>query len=186
VSEPVAVNATTTEQEYEFEAWVPDDLPEGETDESVANIFKAQLVRLAALDGFQINPATYASEDGEPAPRGPSDPTPGRVVVWRATGVQVKAKQEIAVKAEERADGTWCVDLDEPFDGGLYAIKHGLNTEAVIVECYREDGSPIGYVEVMPIAPDDVEVITVPDTAAIIVYAAPEEPESDDEGQNGA
>jgi hypothetical protein len=178
-----AIDATTTQRAFTFEGWVPDPLPEGATDETVADICKGQLVAKALAEGFQIDPETYESTTGGPE-RGPAGA--GRVVHWSAVGIRVETPGEIAVEAQEVEEGAWVADLPEPHNGGFYSVRHKLDTEDVVVQCYRADGSPIGYLETMPIDVDDITVIAVAHTAAIRLSAAPGEPQDAEQGQPDA
>lgn len=51
----------------------------------------------------------------------------------------------------------------QPGEDGIFAVRHGLGTERVIVRCFtRPDGDPVGYMAAVSLSPDEVEVMTVP------------------------
>ena len=52
---------------------------------------------------------------------------------------------------------------------GIVTVRHDLGTTDVAVSCEWPDGSPAGFWAAVPINEDEVEVVVVPGTAAVVV-----------------
>lgn len=171
------VDATTSRAAFHYDAWVPTPLPDGKTEDDLIALVITDLVGQAVAAGYALDHESVGIVSDEPYPHERTGAA-GRRVVFRGHGWRVRA-QETAVRAVQDGD-VWVADVG---GHGLYSVKHGLGTEAVEVECRRSNGEPIGCASAVAIDAGDVTVFALPGTAQILVSAAPDEPESDDELQ---
>jgi hypothetical protein len=177
--------------EVGWKTLVPLALPDGWDDAMLDGVADSNLRRVAGEMGVDLlgsgvrgYQAALVECDESEDPRGYREAREGETawayeIGWSAPAREkVSAPDAVTVEAVDAGDGSWVV---APFPGKvLVAIKHGLGTEDINVEATRADGSPIRLVSVMPVSPDEVEIVQVGGVAKVVITLAPEDDEDVD------
>lgn len=60
-----------------------------------------------------------------------------------------------------------------PDQDGIVSVRHHWHNQDLDVKCFREDGSSAPYMVAHAVAPDQVEVLTLPGSGVVAVELRP-------------